>query len=66
MKINRKGEKWSWMNFKYEQLNTFCFVCGILSHLERDYNPYKEIERTYGVWLGTLHVMLSLMHEEDG
>lgn len=56
MKIKREGGTWSWINFKYERLSTFCFVCGILGHSERDCgvvyaNPGKEIEKAYGTWL---------------
>lgn len=44
------------MNFKYERLSTFCFVCGLLGHSERDCvvvyaNPDKLIEKAYGTWL---------------
>lgn len=56
MKIKKEGGGWSWINFKYERLGTFCFVCGVLGHSERDCgivyrNPDKVIEKTYGVWL---------------
>ncbi|XP_074347321.1 uncharacterized protein LOC141686168 [Apium graveolens] len=56
MKIKREGGEWSWVNFKYERLSTFCFVCGLLGHSERDCNLVydnhgKEITRAYGVWL---------------
>lgn len=56
MKIKRKGGDWSWLNFKYERLSTFCFVCGKIGHSERDChvvyaNPSKEIDRAYGIWL---------------
>lgn len=56
MKIKREGGSWSWINFKYERLSTFCFVCGIIGHTERECNvvyanPGKEVERAYGVWL---------------
>lgn len=56
MKVKREGGAWSWINFKYERISTFCFVCGLLGHSERDCgivydNPEKEIERAYGVWL---------------
>lgn len=44
------------MNFKYERLGTFCFVCGILGHSERECsvvyaNPDKHVEKAYGIWL---------------
>lgn len=56
MKVKREGGSWSWINFKYERLGTFCFVCGIVGHTEKDCNivyanPEKEIERAYGTWL---------------
>lgn len=42
--------------FKYERLSTFCFVCGLIGHSDRDCgivyaNPDKDIDRAYGVWL---------------
>ena len=56
MKIKREGDTWSWINFKYERLSTFCFVCGKLGHAERECsvvydNPDKQIFRAYGSWL---------------
>ncbi|XP_074347640.1 uncharacterized protein LOC141686506 [Apium graveolens] len=56
MKLKRDGGEWTWVNFKYERLSSFCFVCGLLGHQERDCaivyaNPDKEITRAYGVWL---------------
>lgn len=56
MKIKREGGEWSWVNFKYERLSTFCFVCGLMGHSDRDCslvyaNPEMDIPRAYGVWL---------------
>lgn len=56
MKIKREGGSWSWINFKYERLGNFCFVCGLLGHTERECdivyaNPEKKVECAYGVWL---------------
>lgn len=56
IKIKEEGEAWSWINFKYERLSTFCFVCGRLGHSEREChvvyaNPDKVVERVYDPWL---------------
>ncbi|XP_074351624.1 uncharacterized protein At4g02000-like [Apium graveolens] len=56
MKIKREEGEWNWVNFKYERLSTFCFVCGMIRHSERECgivyaNPVKDIARAYGVWL---------------
>lgn len=56
MKIKREGGSWSWVNFKYERLGNFCFVCGIIGHTERECNvlyahPEKEVDWAYGTWL---------------
>lgn len=56
MKLKREGGEWSWLNFKYERLSMFCFVCGLLGHSDRDCevvyaNSEKTVERAYGVWL---------------
>lgn len=56
MKVKRAGGDWSWAHFKYERLSSFCFVCGLFGHQERDCaivyaNPDKEVIRAYGTWL---------------
>lgn len=35
MKLKRNVEQWSWVNFKYEAIPTFCFICGIIGHNEK-------------------------------
>ncbi|KAF4377357.1 hypothetical protein G4B88_005835 [Cannabis sativa] len=34
-KISTDQSSWYWVNFKYEKLPTFCFICGIIGHAER-------------------------------
>lgn len=56
MKVKREGDAWGWINFKYERLSTFCFVCGLMGHSERECaivyaNPEKTVERAFGTWL---------------
>lgn len=55
-KIACQGKHGMRINFKYERLSNFCFVCGLLGHTEFLYNvvvenPGKEIKREWGTWL---------------
>lgn len=59
MRIKREGGEWTWINFKYERLSNFCFLCGLMGHSDRDCgvvyaNPNKIVERSYGTWLRAL------------
>ncbi|KAL9443940.1 hypothetical protein AB3S75_017171 [Citrus x aurantiifolia] len=35
MKLKKAGGDWIWVDFKYERLNIFCFICGLLDHTEK-------------------------------
>lgn len=56
MKIKKQGGEWSWIQFKYERLPTFCFFCGIIGHSERFCEKYFDCqerlaELPFGAWL---------------
>lgn len=35
MCLKKEGGEWMWIEFKYEMLNIFCFICGLLGHTEK-------------------------------
>ncbi|XP_062104231.1 uncharacterized protein At4g02000-like [Humulus lupulus] len=58
MRIRQSATEWVWVNFKYENIPTFCFVCGLLGHSERFCprrfdTPEEEIVQPYGDWMRT-------------
>ena len=59
MKLKLEGDNaaWFWVDFKYERLTTFCFLCGLLGHSDR-FCPqlyfgghHQSVERLYGSWM---------------
>lgn len=56
MKIKKKNQEESWLNFKYEKLPNFCFFCSIIGHSEKFcvklYQfPDKNVLHLFGTWL---------------
>ncbi|KAK6138367.1 hypothetical protein DH2020_027896 [Rehmannia glutinosa] len=56
MKIKKTGGEWAWINFKYERLPSFCFLCGRLGHSEKFCEKLYDsitipVEKPYGIWL---------------
>ncbi|KAL2902909.1 Gag-Pro-Pol polyprotein [Bienertia sinuspersici] len=51
---NKRGET-CWVELKYERLPFFCYICGVMGHIERDCQE-EEVEgdekgRQWGAWL---------------
>lgn len=56
MKLKKSEESWCWVNFKYEVVPTFCFICGLMGHNEKFCDkifdiPIENIEKPYGIWM---------------
>lgn len=56
MKLRRSEENWSWVNFKYEAVPTFCFICGLMGHNKKFCHkifdtPLEMIKKPYGIWM---------------
>ena len=56
MRMKPAGGDWIWVDFKYERLNTFCFICGLLSHTERNCPSLYEdvggqVTKPYDPWM---------------
>ncbi|XP_017217178.1 uncharacterized protein LOC108194750 [Daucus carota subsp. sativus] len=56
MKIRKSGKEWIWITFRYENVPTFCFICGLLGHSEKFCNQLfekleNEIVKPYGIWM---------------
>lgn len=35
MRLKKEGGEWMWIEFKYERLNIFFFICGLLGNTEK-------------------------------
>ncbi|KAL9440546.1 hypothetical protein AB3S75_019254 [Citrus x aurantiifolia] len=56
MQLKRIEGEWFWVDFKYERLNVFCFICDLLGHTEHNCPTlYDSMEsnavRPYGTWM---------------
>lgn len=56
MRMSKNGGNCFLIDFKYEKLPNFCFLCGLIGHTDRlCYKHFKgvneETERPYGDWL---------------
>lgn len=56
MKLRKSGGEWIWINFKYENVPMFCFICGIIRQSEKFCSklfdtPENEIVKPYGAWM---------------
>ncbi|XP_019182533.1 PREDICTED: uncharacterized protein LOC109177592 [Ipomoea nil] len=56
MKLTRRDGTMQWITFKYERLNTFCYCCELLGHLDKFCKTaYEEgilpEEFPFGAWL---------------
>ena len=54
------GGDWVWIDLIYERLPTFCFICGIIGHLDRNCpSLYEkeagEINKQFCSWLRAQH-----------
>lgn len=56
MKLKKSDTDWCWVNFKYENLPTFCFICGMVGHSDKFCEKLFDtmdgnIEEPFGAWM---------------
>ena len=56
MQLKKAGGDWMWVDFKYERLNVFCFICGLLGHTKKNCPSLYEqttaiTAKPYGHWM---------------
>lgn len=56
MKVRKSGNECRWIPFKYENVQTFCFICGVRGHSDKFCSrlfeiPENEVTRPYGAWM---------------
>lgn len=56
MKLRKSESNWCWVNFKYENIPAFCFICGLVGHSDKFCEklfetPTELIAKPYGTWM---------------
>ena len=58
-KIRMEDGAWAYIEFKYERMGTFCFLCGQMGHFDHFCNilfktQSEELEKGWGPWMRAL------------